>query len=292
MTKLDRPEKNPRWRTEANNYHYIYRSKPERDIDGEHVICADDMPPRYDLSVATSQPTPASRRDRLLQIQAKLKAEVGQQQKAANQQKSANQRPVVHAMQMPSSPSQRNNNNNNKNNNKNNQNTNSHVPLHGPNVPQALPSPPTVHVVDARPPSDEEIENESEENTVDPLLEGLPPFLQNFRINGNIPHPERELSTLELFMTGMILAIAFSSFVLLIVFLWGLYRHCRGRGGACTSVTRAFLNCFHSSCDSLNDMFGSGGGPGLRNTRLITQRRVLALLMYLVYVLIILYFVL
>lgn len=57
MEKLLRPEKTMRWRNEANNYHYIYRSRPEKEIDGERVVCAELGDARSDVPIATTLPT-------------------------------------------------------------------------------------------------------------------------------------------------------------------------------------------------------------------------------------------
>jgi hypothetical protein len=56
LEKLLKPEKSVRWKLEANNYHYIYRSRPEKEIDGEFVICDDVFESRSDVPIATPKP--------------------------------------------------------------------------------------------------------------------------------------------------------------------------------------------------------------------------------------------
>jgi hypothetical protein len=79
MTKFLHPEKEPRWRNEAGNYQYIYRSRPEKDIDGEHVICADNAPPKTDLLVVSTKQTLSASHAPLVQVQSENTTQPAQQ---------------------------------------------------------------------------------------------------------------------------------------------------------------------------------------------------------------------
>jgi hypothetical protein len=69
MTKFRHPEEEPRWRNEARRYRFLYRSRPEKDIDGEHVICADNTPSKTDLLVVSSKQTLSPSHAPLVQVQ-------------------------------------------------------------------------------------------------------------------------------------------------------------------------------------------------------------------------------